>query len=487
MVALAILTAPLALADEPRSAVEPWLMSEPGEVTQVLDAFDDGDPVDIGISLGFSHEARKARILRESAIYEPGLTTGGYTSRSMSVANFSESTTRLTPNVEVGVYRDISVHLRMPIILNNSRELTELDGSGSRLPIVAQGAPGETLFSLPFNSPDRSGIEYIAAGVDFGIWNQARDRSKPSWVFGLEGRFPVGEPMHACNDSPKAGQVSCADAGDENRNGQQEPSEGELAVRDSGVSRGTIGLEGHTYFSKRMRALEPYMGLSALFEFQTANSDFGLTDFDGTLVNHPPFVGTIVLGLMVIPFENREKSSRLTFDARVTGQYHSEGRDYSELYDALGASDAPSLREPYYARYRANTSCAEGDDSCPSSVVDESSKRVYFTGLTDVQPYGSFRLSGGATWQAGEYIKFSAAVGYRWDQAHGISADQPCNPDFAGDPERSGPCQSKNGAQTSITGAPNPNYRPTINTTGRRFYVEDSEAFDVMVSATVLF
>src|SRR6185436_19094168 len=84
------------------------------------------------------------------------------------------------------------------------------------------GAPGETLFSVPFSSPTRSGLQHIAAGLDFDILNQARDRTKPTWLFGFEGRFSVGTPMHACNAKPANGQVQCADPSDVNRNGKQD-------------------------------------------------------------------------------------------------------------------------------------------------------------------------------------------------------------------------------------------------------------------------
>src|SRR5262245_49795709 len=81
-----------ARADEPRSSTEPRLMMEPGEVTNVIDAFDDLDPFDANISLGFEYSSKSAKILRETSIYEPGLTTGGYTAHTMSVAEYSETT-----------------------------------------------------------------------------------------------------------------------------------------------------------------------------------------------------------------------------------------------------------------------------------------------------------------------------------------------------------------------------------------------------------
>jgi hypothetical protein len=481
-----------ALADEPRNATEPRVMMESGEVTQVIDAFDDNDPFDINVSLGFEYTSKSATILRETAINEPGLTTGNYTSHRLKVASYAETQSRLIPRVDIGVYKDLAVHVSVPVILSNSRKLEGIDGSENKVGTALQGAPGELLFSLPFASPTRSGLDHIAAGFDFNILNQFRDSSKPTWVIGAEGRFSVGTPMHACNSSPTGDEIDCADPADINRNGKADITdragnllEGvDVARRSPGVTRGTMALEVHSLASKRLKYIEPYGGFSALFEFQQNSSDFGVTNVSESLVNHPPLVGTMTLGMMIIPWENREKFGRLTFDLRLNGQYHSEGRDYSELFDALGSTSARSLRNPEWERYRANA------DGNPASVVDEGSSKIFFTGLTDVQAYGSYRASASATWQASEYVKFQFGMGFKHDQAHLITADQPCNPAFKDDIGKSGPCHSgddTSGGALSATGVPNPNYRPTINAVGRRFFVDNSNTFDIFASGVVMF
>jgi hypothetical protein len=513
-VALTAQGLPAALADEPRSATEPRVMEEPGEVVNVIDSFEDADPFDLNVSLGFEYATKSAKILRETHIFQPGLTTGGYTSNLMNVAAYSESTSRLVPRVDVGLYKDIALYFELPIILSSSRKLDDLDGSSQNLAVVAAGAPGETLFSVPFTSPDRSGLENIAVGVQANILNQARDRSKPTWLLGFEARFSVGTPMHACNPSPKPGQVSCADPSDVNRDGSSngyacvgakggsqrdceaaggswELMEGrETAEREPGVTRGTIALSGRTLLSKRMKYLEPYGGFEATIELPQGSSDYGVTDLQASLVNHPPLVGGMILGVMIIPWENREKHGRLTFDLRLDGQYRSEGRDYSELFDALGSSDAPSLRNPQWARFEHNpdfeSAPCSGDPKC-RSVVDTGSQKTYFTGLTDVAAHGSYRVSTSVLWQASEFVKFQLGFGFRHDQGHGISGDQPCNPDFKDDIDRAGNCTKNDSSSRTATGVPNPNYRATVNAAGRRFFVDDSNTFDVFASGTVMF
>jgi hypothetical protein len=504
----------VANADEPRKATEPLVLADSAiNLLQIADSFDTFDDFDLNVSLGFEHSARRAPIFRENNINQAGLTSGGYLSDNMNVATYEETTNRLIPGLDIGIYKDVALKLRLPIILSNTRRLKDLDGStdagANEVPVALVGMPGEPLFSVPFDSPTRSGIEYLAVGLDFGLMNQWRDPSKPTWVFGVEGRFNVSEPMHACNANPAPGQVECADPSDINRNGTADPdpsftdSEGNQrslegtgfsGSRNPGVSRGTTALEGHTYVSKRIKYIEPYGGVSAMFEFPTGSSDYGQTDLEGSLVNHPPLRGSLLVGIGVIPWEVREKFQRISFDFRFKGTYVSEGRDYSELFDALGSSDARSLRNPNFSEYTANLDNGNVDNHEPS-VVDTESQRVYFTGLTDVQQHGEYKLTAQFTWQAGEYVKFDLGGGWEIIQAHNITFDQGCNPDFKGDPTKSGPCKTNVGGDGSegnpeawvANGIPNPSNRKVINDPGRRFRVGTSQGYEAWLRAVVMF
>ncbi|MBM4376036.1 MAG: hypothetical protein FJ095_13200 [Deltaproteobacteria bacterium] len=502
-VALAIVASPsLARAEGSPPA---RVMREPGEVVDVIDAFDDDDPFDFAVSVGYQFASKSARILRESPVFEPGLTTGGFTARTMKVGQFIGIASVLTPRIDVGLYKDLALYATLPITLSDERRIDDLDGSAAKAAVVAAGAPGEQLFSIPFRSPNRSGIQYVGLGIDYSLLNQARDVTKPTWVFGLETRIAAGTPMHAC-DAAQA--VQCTHPGDINRNGQFDTSGPNLTTpggaaleaqglttRTPGVTRGTIGLEFHSAISKRVKYIEPYGAFSALFEFQQGGeSDFGQTDLQGALVNHPPIVGTVSLGLMIHPWENRESFSRLTFDFRFDGTYRSEGRDYSELFDALGSSAALSLRRPRWSRYRGCTQAEIDAKTCSGetiSVVDESSQKTYFSGLTVVEPYGSYRASSSVTWRIAEFVKLNLGMAMRFDQAHGITHDQPCNPNFKDNPYESGPCHftagSSQAPEIGATGIPNPAYRPTINGVGRRFYVDESVTYEIFARGVVLF
>jgi hypothetical protein len=491
-----------ARADEPKKVGEPRMLAEPGEITDVVDAFDGDDVFDLHLTIGYQYTNRHVNIRRETNIARDDqlpraqtLSAGGFVASNMNVASYSETTSRLNTRLDVGLYHDIAVFFRLPIILADNRQLDDLNGSaGAQRTVLAGVSRDDTLFRLPFKSPQRSGIDYLAVGADFGFMNQYRDPGKPTWVFGIEGRFSIGEPMHACSAGPPE---SCAYPSDINRNGVsgEYPSpagggslEGAFqGGRQPGVSRGTNGLELHSYISKRVKYIEPYAGFRALLEFQQERSDYGISDLKGSLVNHPPFEGWGIFGMEVIPWEQRESFQRITLDTRFAMSYRTEGRDYSPLFDALGSSSSLSLRMPNYGGYIPYTPPPPVTPSSPSSQVDPNAQKVYFTGLTDVQQFATFAGSFSVAWQAAEYVKFQAGVGYMREQSHLITTDQPCNPNpgFKVSSGEAGPCVTAGGS--APTGIPNPNFRAAVNTVGHRFRADDGSVWNAWLNAVVMF
>ncbi len=497
--ASALAVAAPAAADEPHGVAEPILFSEPAEITQVADAVDGDDPFDLLLTAGLVQTWKTAQIRRETSITQDGLSSGGFTSRALNVAEYTESTSRLNTRADIGLYKDLALVLRLPIILSNDRELVGVKGSGAAQATTLAGAPGEQLFSLPFKSPTRSGVEYLAVGLDVGILNQARDYTKPTWIFGAEGRFDVAEPMHACKESTEglnlgSQQQKCANPSDVNRNGVADkpavagavPIEGVFnGGRAPGVSRGTTGLEVHTYLSKRVKYIEPYGGFTALFEFANDSSEYGASrDLKGVLVNHPPLQGSMIVGINVIPWEARGEFQRLTFDFRSTGTYVSEGRDYTELFDALGSSDAPSLRNPNFAGYKANP--AFPGTSPDPSIIDPASTKVYSEGLSDTQQYAEMKLTSQFTWQPGQYVKFNLGGGLKLTQSHLITYDQACATGQSNTVAEAGPCRSQSGGAFTASGVPNPHFRRVIDDPGSRFLVDGSHSFDAWLNVVLM-
>jgi hypothetical protein len=451
-------------ADEPVGAREPHLMSETAEITTVADAFDKDDPFDLNLVIGFTQTWKHASIRRETQLNQPGLASGGFIPATENIASYSSKESTLLVGADIGLYKDLALILRVPVILGWSQSLGDLNGSAAVAPILLADPSGGQLFSVPFASPTRSGVDYIAAGLDWAIYNQQRDDTKPTWVIGIEGRLGVGTPLHACNATAGYSGVECPD-----------PVTGQN--RSPGISRGMDTVIGKSVWSRRFGYVEPYSGFTAQAEFPQAGSDFGKWNPQNNLERTPPLLGSFFLGLEVIPYERRDEFQRLSADFRFTGTYHSPGRDYSELFDALGSSQAASLRTPNPAAYTAGPN--------GKSVADPNIEKVYFSGITEEQAYGSFKVSASATWQAGEYIKFTLGSALGYAQPHLVTAADTCNPNFTASADQAGPCT--NPSNGSAQGVPNPDHRDIIDLPGHRFSVDDTTTVDLWVMGVVMF
>jgi hypothetical protein len=456
-------------ADEPVAAREPTLMSETAEITSVVDAFEKDDPFDLNIVLGFTQSWKTAKIRRESQLPQAGLAgtpsaQAGFIPATENIASYSSSTSTLNLGFDVGIYHDLALILRMPVILGWSQSLGDLNGSQKVASQILADPSGGQLFSVPSSSPTRSGIDTINIGLDWAIFNQQRDFTKPTWVIGVEGRVAVGSPLHACQ--VVNGSNFCPD-----------PSNPTITNRDPGISKGFDSLIVKTVWSRRFGYVEPYSGFWVQADFPTGGSDFGKWNPEQDLDRTPPLTGSFALGLEVIPYEAREQFQRLTADFRFKGTYHSPGRDYSELFDALGASQATSLRTPNPAAYTAGTG--------GKSVADPGSENVFFSGITEQAAYGSFTLMSSATWQTGAYIKFTLGAGMTYAQSHLISAADVCTPNGNTSPQAAGPCvQPSTGA---VQGVPNPDHRDIIDLPGHRFSVDDTLIVDLYAMGVVMF
>jgi hypothetical protein len=461
-----LLVARTARADEPVGAHEPRLTREPAEITTVASAFDKDDPFDLNLVLGFTQTWKHAHVRRETQAVAPNGASGGFIPATTDIATYTTTSSSLIVGADVGLYHDLALILRLPILLSWTQALEDLNGSSAtaaQLLADPSDPSGRPLFGVPFTSPTRSGLDYVAAGLDWGIFNQRRDASKPTWVVGVEGRLAIGPPLHACN---AAAAPQCPD-----------PATG--APRSPGSSRGMDALLVKSVWSRRFGPVEPYAGIWAQAEFAQDRSDFGRWNPSTNLERTPPFVGTFALGAEVVPAEQREQSQRLSADFGVRGTYHSPGRDYSELFDALGSSPAASLRSPNPSQYMAGP---PGTGGKPTSIANPNAEQVYFSGITESQGYASVTASLSGTWQAGAYIKFTVGADFTYVQNHLVTAADPCTPGTTS-AAMAGPCV----ADGVVQGAPNPDHRDVIDAPGHRFSIDDTTVVDLWVRGVVMF
>ena len=362
-------------------------MREPSERFVVSDAIDGDDPFDIEIGLGYEARIARAVIGREQA-------TG-----VEHLARFSGVTSRLLPTLEIGLFHDLALTLGFPIVLSEIRTLSPTDDATSG----SIDAGGETLVSLPLESIERSGLEHLAVGLRATPLNQSRSPAFPTWLVSAEARLAVGPTRRPCTSTPSEGQIACAKPGDVDRDGQRDPQEPDLGEPATpGLARGTAGLAFSTAVGRRVRYVEPYGSIDVLVEIPLPGSLFEEASLGEMLL--PPVEATVGLGLAVLPWENREKYSRVAIDTRLTATYRSRGLDYTEAFDAIGASDAGALR-------------VLRDDS----VV---------TGLTTVAPRGLFGLETALVWQASAFIMLAAGARVQYELSHAITDDDEGEPAY---------------------------------------------------------
>jgi len=193
------------------------LHSDPHSFTNVIDAMDGDDPFDINVSLTFNREWSTGEIQRE--INDPAVANGRNSANNIPVGQHEHLRNTLTAGLQIGVFHDLAIYGFLPIVLSDTRNLkqpdSDVDRDLSRRVRREQqppgwGAPtdaggGLAIFDAPFNSQARSGIPHVNVGIAWGIFNQFRDNSLPTWVVMLEGQFAVGDPMRPCQSDPVTG------------------------------------------------------------------------------------------------------------------------------------------------------------------------------------------------------------------------------------------------------------------------------------------
>ncbi|NMC69018.1 MAG: hypothetical protein GYA57_03000 [Myxococcales bacterium] len=419
--------------------------TSPTELVDVLDAADGDDPFDISLSVAYQRSLRRAKIVRECRnplFCQRDDGAGTQFVDYVDIARYTQVSHMLDLLLTVGLYHDLHFYTRWPLILSDTRDLDYEDGTNHTDVDAILGG----LFDLPFSSPERSGIDWFAVGFSYAPFNQERDPTEPTWVLNLEGRFGIGPTL------------TPAESGDGN---------------DGGMSKGVNEIRFGTALSRRFRWVEPYSGLFAKVGIPKYDTFHHFdAPLEGQINTMPPVEGTLLFGLDIIPWENLERFQKFSIGIEISGTYHSEGRDYSELFDALGTSTDARLT------YDGNSGpgCETPDNpATPCWNSQYGRDELYaWSGMTDVENYGTF--AGRLTFmvQAAKYVKFAAGVGFAHDQEHYITFTDECNS------EVDGTC--------TIGGAPyNPMTREVIDAPGNRFRVQETTIFDVFASVTAMF
>jgi hypothetical protein len=411
------------------------LMREPIGYTSVADAFEEGDPFDANVHLGFRRSWSSGSIQRE--IIDIASQDGRSSRHFIEVANHEQIRNELLLQLDIGLYHDLMAYVRFPLVLGDDRELQPLSGRAcvgnsphdNCRALLEPQRTGEDLplFALPrpLRAQRRSGLPRVDVGLAWGVINQHRQPHLATWVLIAEGSIDTGDVINPCIDD------AC----------------------NPGLTSGTAFFKLESRWSYRYRAFEPFFGISHRFQWVTGAKElyFPAGDLPGAVNPDPPQRSEATLGVALIPWEDRRRFQRFEIDVSGTAAVNTAGRTVSPLFDALGTSENQQLTAPNYARVY------DGTGRVPPPVP--------FTGLTNVEAHADLGLDLQVVMQAARYVRFALGTGFSYLTPHLITGAQACNPDVERIPgdTRAGPCER---------GILNPNYRPAIDAPGKRFRLD---------------
>lgn len=450
------------------------LHSETARIVDVVDSFDAGSQFSLRLTAGYQFQRRDLRIQREMRVSNPGTSLG--VPQYGDVADYNRSTHTLMVNAEVGLFHDLAFTFGLPLVLSDARKLRPVSGvsADSTRAALADGwtegtgnPNATTLFDASFDSPERSGIDQVRLGLQWSIFNQQRERNRPTWTLSFEWRPPVGSLLRPCRQTTTG--TFCPDAASVPTTPESGNTAPTAAARSApanpapGISRGLHGVYFQTMVARRFGYVEPYAGLDFLAEFPVRDSGFRYADTPlGQLANFPPLVGTLTAGLEIIPWENRETWQRLLLDLRFRGSYYSPGRDYSALYDALGSSLSRPLNLP-----GCPSNARSSDGSC------QTERNVYFDGLTTTASHVVLGGSAMVSVQPAKFLRFTLGAAFAWTSPHTITNTDAGNPGQtvpADHPEWRGGCSGNS--------SPDPTHRAVIDSAGGRFRTTNDLTWD---------
>jgi hypothetical protein len=444
-----------------------------GPTAEVASAFDENDLVDVHVTLDYDIDVERAVILRE-AVGFPGTNPLDPLPKIKDLILEGARHT-LTPRIELGVFKDVSLSVALPIVLSRSRTLkfdqrarpcvfpgtgeepTCIDRTNSSTigdgllpasgfdgadPEGSDLSTGDTIF----RSPTRRGVDQLHLGITWAPMNQRRDSTKPTWRLGAEARVAIGKPMRLDPQSPAS---------------------------DTSVGRGVHEVRLWTSFAKRMGRAAPYVEMWWLAPLGvTEDSAFQDLGYGLQRPQSQQQAGTR-FGAETTLWSRPVKKQRIAFDLSARLEAHFEGRGYSQMWEVFQYAGNVEQGGPLVL------------DADPTQIGVQA---LEHPGVTAIENH--VRLGGRAGVQVtlGEHFQLGAAIELMSAQGHVISfaeagVDLPtCGPNVTVNCE-----QDSNAVVNAGTAEVNPAYVPLIDLVGHRYFVDEAIDYMFLINARFLF
>jgi hypothetical protein len=481
------------------------------DLTDVVDAADDGDPFDLHIEPKFKQVLKRSIIRREYPC-DPNVGQDGVARFPRIEVDCSEPSVvfrkevetereinSLEFDVQIGIFKDVELNLNLPIIFSDQRRLKYADADADRgvepvtpdtssvdpsdenivLDIERNGSSDLSrqsftrfrYFSLAGEGNlgvERKGFGDMSLGIAWNPFNQERDDTKSTLKLGFDYTIPTGEIAKPGNE---------------------------------GVGRGMHELKWTIAASKRFKYLEPYFGVSYVLPIASDKSLFQKDGLGQTLLE-PGQRAEVTFGSEFIPYENLKSGQRFVIDLGVHYAYTAEGRDYNPFFDALNSSECNGLtpreirdaieaiRDPNRNADRAtiNTAAcrwildqpgnAEGGAVFDPNVDDVSDIGFSHDGILDYEAFATFGTHLRLSFEPSPYVRFGALLKVEHEEEHFISA------------ARTGIDSESDEDPTVRFDDPNernPHHNPNVDAVGNRFRLEDSFNFTWAINLAIQF
>lgn len=512
------------------------------DITDVIDAMDKDvfqgvevdDPYDFNVDVTFNQTIERAKITREWNCRAAGSTrcADGDSVLFNKELRYERTRSQLDLDFEAAIYKDLSLHVKVPIVFSDQRQLKYarnggdacrfelndedpkcVDDSNSTVdPSDARvtAAQNDMSDSNPFNTyryfdlaydpnspdewtpgPDRGGLGDITFGLNWAILNDTRyvqgedpwgyNHGRATLLIGMDYTAPTGEVARGDNE---------------------------------GVGEGVHWLSWRIATSRRWKYVEPYMQFK--FNLGIPASDTLFKDFEGGQERIGPGPrGGITVGMEIIPWENMTPEYQQFFRIDVRGHYDfiGEGREYGPLFDHLAGTycndagnNTVAATRPDASNPNPNAACGWMTEKWANAGLDDIAKAAVTEneydpnhpfgedGITSYEAYGRFGAGLRFVIQPIQYVQIQLYANMDVAQEHFITfgkagKDQRGRAD---DPSDSCDPAVELGCATipSFNAAPdgtvsfddvterNPVYNPTYDAVGRRFRAEEFTIFD---------
>lgn len=431
------------------------------EVADVIDADDGPDLFDFVGEVGYRRLLRRAKITREyncdpNQATNPSRFSGdqglcgdaGPAGRLIQAKElrYTRSTHEVLPRFRFGLWHDLELSITAPIVITDTQEIRFAGNGGDASQEVVDGgnsqiAPdnGTKLFPVPTDGlPTRAGFGDMTFMARWAPVSRERDEARGEWALELGYQAPTGEIMKTGNE---------------------------------GVGRGTHTLLIGSAFSYRLANVDPYARIGVRVPFAAKSGLF--KDYGDAQTHIGP--GTRVdfdLGSEFVPYTDTARGVKIYVDLALGASYQAEGRDYSELFDALALGAQACTPE----MTAGPGNCGRYNPGSRSAIANQP-----HDGITTVQEHVQVRGRIGVGARLSENARVGLNLSIAHDTEHFIS-----NGSIGDDKDGSGRVEDPTSPGYDPT-EHNPTFVPAIDTIGRRLRVEETTIFGVGLKFGVAF